>query len=170
MRARTSFSPIQKLLIYVVGLTGVFLAPSAMAQTLETFMKIDGIPGDSTVIGHENEIVLSSYSQTFATKNCSKVVALKFVDRASPGLITAAAGNALLPSVVITIRKPGAPPLEFFKAILGTVLIERIDLGNDTGPLVEQVVLKPRTIRIEFRPQDNRGQLLPPIVTEMTCS
>jgi type VI secretion system secreted protein Hcp len=157
-------NPIRTLLI-----GSLFLTPLCQAQSLDAFMRIDGIPGDSVVRGHENEIVLTSYSQTFATRACSRVVALKNIDRASPALITTAAANTLLPSVVITVRKPGDTPIDFYRALLQNVLIERVEVTGDSGLLKEQLVLKPRQIRIEYRPQARDGSLLPPIVSTMDC-
>ena len=156
--------------VLFMAIAGAGFAPAATAQTFTTFMKVDGIPGDSVVKGHEDEIVLVSFSQTFGTKNCSRVVATKSVDRASPLLITAATGNLILPTVIITIQKAGAPPLDFFKVTLSSVLIDRIDLGDETGPLSEQVILKPRGIRIEYRPQRADGSLGPPITSDFTCT
>lgn len=69
---------------------------------------------------------------------------MKFIDRASPALISRAAGNVNLPTVIISIHKPGENPVDFFKATLPSVSIERIEVSGDSGPLVEQVVLKPR--------------------------
>jgi type VI secretion system secreted protein Hcp len=158
-------NPIRNLLI-----VSLFLSPLCQAQSLDAFMRIDGIPGESEVRGHENEIVLTSYSQTFATKACSRVVAIKNIDRASPGLITHAAANILLPTVVITVRKPGDTPLDFYRALLQNVLIERVEVTGDAGLLKEQVVLKPRQIRIEYRPQARDGSLLPAIVSTMDCN
>jgi len=156
-------------LIRTLLIGSLFLTPICQAQSLDAFMRIDGIPGDSEVRGHENEIVLTSYSQTFATKACSRVVAIKNIDRASPGLITTTAANTLLPTVVITVRKPGEPPVDFYRAMLQNVLIERVEVTGDTGLLKEQLVLKPRQIRIEYRPQARDGTLLPAIVSTMDC-
>jgi type VI secretion system secreted protein Hcp len=133
-------------------------------------MHIDGIVGDSQVRGHEGDIVLSSYSQSFGTRNCSRVVAVKFLDRASPALITRAAANTLIPSVIISISKAGERPLEFFKATLETVLIERVDVSDTSGTLNEQLILKPRNIRIEYRPQNADGSAGTPIISTIECN
>jgi type VI secretion system secreted protein Hcp len=170
MNSRSISALVPRFALCILGLTALAMAPAVNAQTLDTFMHIDGVPGDSTAIGHENDIVLRSYSQSFGTKNCSRVVAQKFIDRSSPALIARAAGNILIPSVIISIRKAGESPIDFFKAILQTVLIERVDVGDDTGTLSEQVVLKPRTIRIEFRPQNADGSFGAAIVTNIDCS
>jgi type VI secretion system Hcp family effector len=171
MRTRARTNPFPYLLLCVLGAAGLLLTPAAHAQSaLATFMQIEGIPGESNVRGHEDEIVLTSYSQTFGTKNCSRVVAVKSIDRASPALIANAAANTLLPSVVISISKTMEGLAgDFFKATLQSVLIERVEVSDAAGTLVERVVLKPTAIRIEYRAQAANGQLLPPVVTDIEC-
>jgi len=159
------------LLICLAGLAGILLAPAASAQSLDTFMRIDGIPGDSLANGHVNDIVLTSYSQSFAPgKNCSKVVAQKFMDRASPALIGRAAGNLILPAVIISIRKSSGVPFDFYRAVLESVSIERVDVSGESGRLIEQIILRPRNIRIELRQQDATGAPGPAIVTNIDCT
>jgi type VI secretion system secreted protein Hcp len=159
------------LVLSFLGLAGAILAPAAHAQSLDTFMRIDGIPGESLASGHINDIVLTTYSQSFAPgKACSRVVAQKFMDRASPALISRAAANLILPSVIISIRKSGGVPFDFFRAVLESVSIEKVDVSGETGRLIEQVVLRPRNIRIEYRQQDATGQPLQTIVTNIDCN
>jgi type VI protein secretion system component Hcp len=189
-KARIHLFPYLPLCL--LGAAGLLLTPAAQAQSaparyalaqpalaqpaLNTFMHIEGIPGESVVVGHENDIALTSYSQTFGTKNCSRVVAVKAIDRASPALISNAAANTLLPSVVISISKGlalGAGQArgagDFFKATLQSVLIERVEVSDTTGTLVERVVLKPTAIQIEYRAQAPDGSMLPPVVTDIEC-
>ena len=158
------------LWICLAAIAAAVIAPATMAQSLDTFMRIDGVQGESTAAGHVNDIVLTSYSQTFAAKNCGRVVALKFIDRASPALISRATSNLFIPSVIISIRKSGGAPVDFFKAVLESVSIERVDVSGESGRLVEQVVLRPRNIRIEFRQQDATGQFLGATVTNVECN
>jgi type VI secretion system secreted protein Hcp len=159
------------LVLSFLGLAGAALAPAAPAQSLDTFMRIDGIPGESLASGHINDIILTSYSQSFAPgKACSKVVAQKFMDRSSPALISRAAANLILPSVIISIRKTGGVPFDFFRAVLESVSIEKVDVSGESGRLIEQVVLRPRNIRIEYRQQDATGQPAQTIVTNIDCN
>jgi type VI secretion system secreted protein Hcp len=158
------------LLICLLASGAAAFASSANAQSIDTFMHIDGIFGDSLAAGHVNDIVLTGYSQTFAAKTCSRVVATKFIDRASPALISRAANNVFIPSVVISVRKTSGAPVDFFKAVLESVTVERVDVGGESGRLAEQIVLRPRNIRIEFRPQDASGQFLGAIVTSIDCT
>jgi type VI protein secretion system component Hcp len=158
------------LLICLLAFGAAVFAPSAHAQSLDTFMHIDGVVGDAQAAGHVNDILLTGYSQTFAAKTCSRVVATKFIDRSSPALISRAASNLFIPSIVISVRKSGSAPVDFFKATLESVTVERVDVSGETGRLTEQVTLRPRNIRIEFRPQDATGQLLGAIVTNIDCT
>jgi type VI protein secretion system component Hcp len=148
-------------LVFVPAL--LFVAP---AQAVDAFMRIDSIPGDSTVRGHEREIVLTGYSQTFGTRACSRVVANKQIDVASPGLIAVAAGNLTLPTVIITLARPtGEGLVDFYRATLSTVPIERIEVAEQSDQLIERVVLAPRTIKIEYFPQGAAT-----IVTNIVCN
>jgi type VI protein secretion system component Hcp len=184
MRTKAQSHPFPLLFVCLLGAAG--LTPAAHAQsviprtplityTLDTYMHIEGIPGESVVVGHENDIPLNSYSQSFGTKNCSRVVAVKPIDRASPALISYAASNTPLPSVVISIGKSatGAGRAryagDFFTATLQSVLIERVEVGDDSGLFVERVVLKPTSIRIEYRAQAADGSLMEPVVTDIEC-
>jgi len=171
MHTKARIHPFPYLLLCLLGAAGLLLTPAAHAQSaLDTFMHIEGIPGESAVIGHENDIALTSYSQTFGTKNCSRVVAVKSIDRASPALISNAAANTLLPSVIISISKAMARGAgDFFRATLQSVLIERVEVSDAMGTLVERVVLKPTAIRIEYRAQAPDGSMLPPVVTDIEC-
>ena len=152
------------LLICLLG------AGAAHAQSIDTFMHIDGIVGDAQAAGHVNDILLTGYSQTFAAKTCSRVVATKFIDRSSPALISRAASNLFIPSIVISVRKTSGPAVDFFKAVLESVTVEQVNVSGETGRLAEQVLLRPRNIRIEFRPQDASGQFLGAIVTNIDCT
>lgn len=155
----------------IVAASIVLACGPAAAQSITTHMKIDGLPGDSTMRGHENEIVLSGYTQSFGTRNCSRVVANKFIDRASPGLISRAASNTVIPQVVITLTKAVAGQnLDFFRATLDQVTIERVELAEQSDQLFERNVLAPRSIRIEYRVQNADGTLGAPIVSTIACA
>jgi type VI protein secretion system component Hcp len=144
-------------------------APMATAQVL-TFMYVDGIPGESVFADKRNWIELTGYSQTFGTTDCSRVVANKRIDRASPLLITRAAANQRIPSVQVTMRRAGEGQRDFFIATLGQVLVDRIELTDQGGQLVERVVLAPQAITIQYFPQDEKGALGPPVVSSVACT
>ena len=159
---------------HLLALSVLALAAIALpvhAQPVDTFMRIDGLPGESTSASHPNEIVLTGWSQTFGTRNCSRAVAVKRVDRASPGLIARAAANTLIPQVIVSMaRSGGGRPQDFFRATLDLVTIERVEIAEQADELVERVVLAPRSIRLEYRPQAADGSLGTPVSTAIACS
>lgn len=141
------------------------------AQPVDTFMKIDGLPGESTNAAHPGEIDLTGWSQTFGTRHCSRAVAIKRVDRASPGLIARAAANTLIPQVIVSMaRAGGGRSQDFFRATLDLVTIERVEIAEQGDELVERVVLAPRSIRLEYRPPQADGSLGAPVATAIACS
>jgi type VI protein secretion system component Hcp len=138
---------------------------AAPVHAIDAFMAIATIPGDSVVKGHEREIVLTGYSQSFATRACSRVVANKRIDVASPGLISAATGNVTLPVVVITLAQPSGDGLvNFYRATLNSVQIDRIEVAEQGDELVERVVLAPKSYKIEYFPPG-----ITPTVSNFTC-
>ncbi len=163
-------NPLARRLAHLVACLVLLLATGHVsAQAIDVFMRIDGLPGESVDARHPNEIVLSSYSQTFGTRNCSRVIAVKSIDRASPGLIARAAANTLIPQVVISMSRSGLG-FDFFRATLNQVLIDRIELNQAFDQLQERVVLAPRTITISYVPINDRGQPGPAVTTTIACN
>jgi type VI secretion system secreted protein Hcp len=156
------------------AITALALAGASLpsrAQPVDTFMKIDGLPGESTNAAHPGEIDLTGWSQTFGTRNCSRAVAVKRVDRASPGLIARAAANTLIPQVVVSMARASAGrSQDFFRATLDLVTIERVEIAEQGDELVERVVLAPRSIRLEYRPQMPDGSFGTPVATAIACA
>lgn len=158
--------------VAALALSMACAALPARAQPVDTFLRIDGLPGESTSASHPNEIVLTGWSQTFGTRNCSRAVAVKRVDRASPGLIARAAANTLIPQVIVSMTRAGGGgrPQDFFRATLDLVSIERVEIAEQADELVERVVLAPRSIRLEYRPQGPDGSLGPTVSTAIACT
>jgi type VI secretion system secreted protein Hcp len=147
------------------------LGTSAALAQINVFLKIDGLQGDSTDARHPREIVLTGYSQTFGDRNCSRVIATKQIDRASPGLISRAASNQRIPQAIVTMaRVMDGRPADFFTATLDQVLVDRIEIAEQSDQLVERVVLVPRVITIQYRPQDEKGGLGAAVTTTVACN
>lgn len=152
-----------------VGVVLAVTVGAAQAQTIATNTRIDGLQGDSTLKGHENEIALTGHSQSIGTKTCSRVVVAKAIDRSSPGLVSRAASNVTTPQVVITLTRLGTTYQDFFGVTLDQVSFDRIELSEQSDQMVEQVNVAPRHIRIDYRPQLPDGQLGPPITSTIAC-
>ena len=163
------FLPTRPFARGVLVLAGLLGSSFAHAQVL-TFLKVDGVLGESVSRFHEGEIELTSYSQNFGTRNCSRVIAVKGLDRASPGLIGLAAAGTIVPTAVISLRRDGLRYELFYRATLQSVSVERIDVTGDGSGLAETVVLRPRSMRIEYWSQRPDGSLGTPVVADVQCT
>ena len=61
-----------RLMSAFVATALLILVSPASAQEILTHMRIAGLDGDSTHELHKGEIVLTGYSQTIGTRNCSR--------------------------------------------------------------------------------------------------
>src|SRR5215203_5690580 len=108
------------------------LLSSASAQDTQYFLKLDGIPGESTNAQHPNEIdvlsaslaVLQPQMQKFvgsaaspAKTEINPVTITKFIDKSSPKLFLNCATGTRIPSAVLTARRSVAGAARDFYTI-----------------------------------------------------
>jgi type VI secretion system secreted protein Hcp len=139
------------------------------AQSVDMFIKIDGIEGESTDDKHLNEIDVESWSWG-ATQSTSlgggagggsgkvSFQDLHFVhkvDKASPKLFLATAKGEHIPKVELTVRKAGDKPLEYMKVTMSDVIISGVSPGTSGDSLpTEEVTMNFAAFEIEYTPQD----------------
>ena len=113
---------------------------------LEIFLKLDGIDGESTVRGHEKEIVVRSYDQSLAATvyhsggggsgtgktTFSPVRFRKDVDAASIPMLLACASGQHIAHAKFTFRRT-ASAFEFYKVTLDSVLVTHVAQRAGTG-------------------------------------
>ena len=116
-------------------------ATSAVAAT-DMFLKIGDIKGEVTDKSHPNEIEVLAWSwgvsgpiagdsKKAAQPACAQPLSVsKFVDKATPPLVTNAALNTTIPSAKLTLRKPGATPIEFLVVNLAGVTVKTLTNGG----------------------------------------
>ena len=136
------------------------------------FLKLDGIPGESVDAKHPNEIELLSFSWGEASSivaspsgaGAGKVHVEDLhitmpTSKASPHLFLACATGQHLKTAVLTARKAGKAPLEFFVITLTDVLISSYHVGGSGGDsgLFDQVSLNFGKVQILYRPQKPDG-------------
>src|SRR6266702_8718622 len=108
--------------------------------TLEIFVKLDGIDGESTVKGHENETVVLSYEEgidhpalplgggggaAVGKPTFSSVRFRKPIDKGSIPLLLACAAGSHIKDARFTFRRAGTGP-DFYKVTLDEVLVTHI--------------------------------------------
>ena len=152
---------------------------NVMAGYGDMFLSVKGaksgqIKGESQDNVHEHEIDIVSWSwgmQAHATlgggmasgkATVRELKVLKRVDSASTPLMSALRSNELITKAVLTLRKAGKAPLEFFKITIeqGRVTGLTIEAGNAGGSpdVFESVTFSFNKITVEYVPQGKDGQ------------
>jgi type VI secretion system secreted protein Hcp len=161
--------------------------------TLDIFVKLDGIDGESTVLGHENETVVLSYEQSIehpapplagggaaaGRPTFSGVRFRKPVDKGSIPLLLACASGSHIKDAHFTFRRPGTG-LDFYKVTLDEVLVTHIvqragvgaqyplsfdtlATGPDSAGLLDEVTLSYTRIHWEYQPVGPSGAPAPSV-------
>lgn len=155
--------------------TGMVAASAAHAAD-GLFLRLEGIQGESTDRDHVNEIVLLSYSQSFTNPvapgggragavsgqpNCGAITVTKLVDRSSPALIGGVLSGLHISTGVITFRKAGEQPLDYYKVTLTDVVIHAISQtdasATDPTTIVEQISMSAVRFKFEYTRQRADG-------------
>ena len=144
-----------------------------MAQ-VDFFLKLDGVPGESTDDKHKGEIEVESYSWGESNmgsaghgggSGAGKVVAQdltinKRVDKASPVLFIACATGQHFKEGLLTIRKAGGGQQEYLKIKMEEILVSSYQTGATNGAIVqESVSLHFSKLEMAYKEQKADGSL-----------
>ena len=142
--------------------------------TVDYFLKIDGIPGESTDGKHKGEIQIESFSWGLSNSGpaahggggAGKAAFQDFsfvtqVTKASPKLFLACASGAHIKQAILTARKAGKVQQEFLKVTLSDLLVSSYQTEGSGGDVVptDQVSLNFSKIEVSYREQKADGSL-----------
>jgi type VI secretion system secreted protein Hcp len=136
----------------------------------DTFIKFDGVDGESTSQGHAGEIEVLSWSWGIVNASShggggggtgkaqpSDVSFTHRFDKASPVLEKRCAQGVHLPQAVLSVRKSGAGQADFLKFTLKEVFITSIAPSGGGGEIMETVSLSFAQIEVSYKPQTASG-------------
>jgi type VI secretion system secreted protein Hcp len=139
----------------------------------DMFLQIDGIKGESQDHKHKEEIDLESWSWGLSQSGTShtgggggagKVSVhdlsfTHFVDKASTALIMHCATGKHIKKALLTVRKAGEKPLEYFKMTLEDLLISGVQHSGSGGDsrVMENVTLNFAKFQIDYQIQKPDG-------------
>ena len=148
-----------------------------MAQG-DMFLKIESarqgpIKGEAQDENHKDEIDVSDWSWGMQAKTTlsgggdspkatlNELSIVKQVDSASTGLMSAMRNNDLIKKAVLTVRKAGGDPHEYFKITIEKGRITSLDVDTSSfvssGYLSERLSLAFQKISVEYVPQGREG-------------
>jgi type VI secretion system secreted protein Hcp len=145
---------------------------------VDYFLKIEGVPGESTDEKHKDEIQLESFSwgETQSGRagdsahtgggagkvNMQDFHAVKRYSKASPKLMLACANGEHLKSATLVCRKAGQKQQEFLTIKMTDLLVSSYQTGGSaSSDLIptDQFSLNYAKIEFDYKPQDASGQL-----------
>jgi type VI secretion system secreted protein Hcp len=142
--------------------------------TVDYFLKIDGIEGESRDDKHKGEIEIESFSWgatqsgTHGGGGAGRVAIEDFTftmkhSKASPALMLACVQGDHIKNVTLTCRKAGkkpAEPVDFMKVTMNPVLVSSFQIGGTGGVVpTDQISLNFAKIEVEYKEQDATGKL-----------
>lgn len=155
------------------------LAATASAASVDYFLKIDGIEGESTDRAHKGEIEIESFSWGVSQggnraagggggtgkANFQDFHFTMQVSKASPKLFLATATGQHIKEAVLTARKSGENQQEYLKVTFTDLLISSYQTGGSSGDVVptDEVSLNYSKIEIEYTPQKEDGSADTPV-------
>jgi type VI secretion system secreted protein Hcp len=146
--------------------------------TVDLFLKMDGVPGESKDLKHKGEIDLESFSWGETNQGTAaagggagagKVSMQDFnfvtrVNKASPVLFLACAAGKHIKEAILTVRKAGKDQQEYLVMKFKDVLVSSYQVGGaEAGLPTEQVSFNFTRIDFEYRAQKPDGTLAPAV-------
>ena len=155
-------------------------APNASAA-MDMFLNIDPIKGESKDKTHAGEVDVLAWSWGVSVKGskvvpnltCAQQLSLtKYVDKATPPLVTNLVLNAAIPKATLTVRKAGETPLEWLIVTLNNVTVIALSEGGSGGEdrLTENVTLGFSSGAIKYTPQNQDGTGGTPVTAALPAS
>jgi len=172
------------LLVGALAAAATVGATSAVAAS-DIFLKIGDIKGESQDKSHPNEIEVLSWSwgvsgpiagdaKKTGQPACAQPLSVsKYLDKATPPLVTNAVLNTTIPSAKLTIRRGGAIPFEFLVVDLAGVTVKSLSNGGSTfgDRMSENLTLGFANATITYTPQKSDGSADTPVsaTTPASC-
>ena len=140
---------------------------------VDMFLKLTGIDGESRDSAHAGEIDIQSWN--WAMFNASAlhsgggggagkvqvqpVTLMKRADKSSPTLMKYCCKGSHIDEAVLTVRKQGGDPLEYYIIRMKHVLVTQVSVApDDVGPgLSETVNLEFKSFEVDYQPQKEDG-------------
>jgi len=104
----------------------------------EIFLKVAGIEGESTDRAHAKEIEVLGWNWSLsrparATLQLGDLNVLKWVDRATPGLMTHCSKGDIITDALLTCRSSSPQVIEFVKITLSNLTVVAVSEGGASG-------------------------------------
>lgn len=156
---------------YAVLSSSAAYTPVASAASVDYFLKIDGIDGESKDEKHKDQIEILSWSWGMSNTSASsagrggagagKVSMRDFsfvhaIDKATPKLLLACASGEHIKKAELSVRKAGADK-DYYMITLEDVLCTKLDQNGEQGATTEQISLNYSKIKVKYLTEARDG-------------
>jgi type VI secretion system secreted protein Hcp len=157
--------PILALLILLI-VAGV--ATNARAS-VDIFMQISGVAGESMDVTHPGWNPITSFSQSVSNNasgpNFADIKLTKRLDRSSPVLDLDLNKGAVIPSILLEFQNTGGTPVVFYSINMENVTVTSISSEADSTGVTEDIRVKFTKITWTYWPVDSAGRRGTPVVS-----
>jgi type VI secretion system secreted protein Hcp len=142
-------------------------------MTVDVFLKLDDVKGESVDSKHKDEMDLLSWSWGMSQSGTTHsgggggagkvsvhdLSVTKYIDKASPTLQLSCCNGKHFKEGLLTVRKAGEHPLEYLKITMKEILVTSVTTGGSGGEdrLTENVSLNFAEFKTEYTPQKPDG-------------
>jgi type VI secretion system secreted protein Hcp len=142
-------------------------------MAVDMFLKLPDIKGESQDDKHKDEIDILSWSWGVSQSGTmgagggggagkasfQDLSVTKWVDQASPKLLSAVSTGKHIKEALLTVRKAGEKPLEYLKITLTDCLISSVSTGGSGGEdrLTENISINFGEVKFEYTVQKQDG-------------
>ncbi len=147
-----------------------------MAMATTTFIKFDGIDGESTHKDHKGEIEVLSWSWGLTNSGSptgggsgtgkatpQELRVVHRYDKASPVLAKMAASGRHVRTAMLSARKAGEGQKDFLKITMKEVFITSVAAHDDGSGASEELAMRYGSIDFSYAPQTAKGSLGTPV-------
>jgi type VI secretion system secreted protein Hcp len=138
-------------------------ALAAFSTASNYYLKIPGIPGDSTSSTHANEIDVQTFSWGLtksgtANAAITNLTVSKYIDPASPLLMKATAVGTHFTTVVLTADKTGSTPFRYVTLTLSNAQLASFkETGGRPAGILENITFGYQQARLKYTGQSSTG-------------
>jgi type VI secretion system secreted protein Hcp len=142
-------------------------------MAVDIFLTIQGLKGEALDHKHKDEFDIFSWSWGMNQKGGGHVggglgtgkvdvhdmTVTKFVDKGSPDLMLACCNGKHYDKAILTNRKAGEKPLEYYVVTMNDVIISNVGLGGNPNDerLMENITLNFSSFKVEYKEQLKTG-------------
>jgi len=142
-------------------------------MAMDMFIKIGKLEGESKDKSHGKEIDVLAWSWGMSQSgsfhygagggagkvNVQDLSLTKYIDKSSPDLMLACCNGEHMDDAVLTVRKAGKTPLEYYKITMTKVMITAVSTGGSGGEdkLTENVTLNFEKVQVDYVEQTEKG-------------